>query len=158
MLVIAVSSLAAASMMLGHPGPFAFGVLVALMLAVLAFRAPWLGLLAVFPLAFSICPAPPGIGIQEALFALLVTVVVLKSIAGIAVASGWRTILRQYGMPLGLAGGLTIVNLLVAVSHGVGLADWLRGLIPFLFIGLFIPVALAIEQHPERLGWLGGRA
>lgn len=155
MLVIAVSSLAAASMMLGHPAPFAFGVLVALMLAVLAFRSPWLGLLAVFPLAFSIRPAPPGIGIQEALFALLVTVIVLKSIAGIAVASGWRTMLRQYGMPVGLAGGLAIVNLLVAISHGVGLADWLRRLIPFLFIGLFIPVALAIEQHPERLGWLG---
>jgi len=154
-LVIAVSSLAAVSMMLDHPAPFAFGVLVALMLAVLAFRAPWFGLLAVFPLAFSIRPAPPGIGIQEALFALLVAIVVLKSIAGLVVASGWQTMLRQYGKPLGLAGVLVIANLLVAVSHGVGLADWLRGFVPFLFIGLFIPVAWAIEQHPERLRWLG---
>lgn len=147
--------MAAASMMLGHPALLTFGALVALMLAVLAFRAPWLGLLAVFPLAASIRPAPPGIGAQEAMFALLVAVVVLKSIADAAVATGWRALLKQYGMPLGLAGGLAIVNLSVAVSHGVGLADWLRGLIPFLFIGLFIPVALALEQHPERLRWLG---
>lgn len=155
MLVIFVASLAAASMMLGHPASFAFGALVSLMLVILAFRSPWLGLLAVFPLASSIRPAPPGIGIQEALFALLVAVVVLKSIAGAAVAAGWRALLKQYGIPLGLAGGLAIVNLLVAISHGVSLADWLRGLIPFLFIGLFIPVALAIGRNPERLSWFG---
>lgn len=155
MLVVVVASLAAASMMVGHPASFAFGALIALLLGVLALRVPWLGLLAVFPLAASIRPAPPGIGVQEAVFALLVAVVALKFIADAAVATGWRALLKQYGMPLGLAGGLAIVNLSVAVSHGVGLADWLRGLIPFLFIGLFIPVALALEQHPERLRWLG---
>lgn len=153
--VIAVASLAAASMMLGHPVSFAFGVLVVLMLVVLAFRSCWLGLLAVFPLASSIRPTPPDIGTQEALFALLVAVVILKSIADAAVSMGWRALLKRYGQVLGLAGSLAIVNLAVAVSHGVGLADWLRGLVPFLFIGFFIPVALAIEQHPERLRWLG---
>lgn len=78
MLVISVSSLAAVSMMLGHPAPFAFGTFVALLLTVLAYRSCWLGLLAVFPLASSIRPAPPGIGAQEALFALLVAIVVLN--------------------------------------------------------------------------------
>ncbi|ODU13903.1 MAG: hypothetical protein ABS91_00775 [Thiobacillus sp. SCN 64-35] len=142
-------------MMLGHPALFAFGTFVALLLAVLAYRSCWLGLLAVFPLASSIRPAPPGIGAQEALFALLVAIVVLKSIADAVVATGWRALLKRYGKALGLAGSLVIVNLVVALSHDGSLADWLRGLIPFLFIGLFIPVALTIEQHPERLHWLG---
>ncbi len=153
--VIAVASVAAVFMVLGHPASFAFGALVALMLAVLAFRASWPGLLAVFPLASSIRSAPPSIGIQEALFALLVAVVVLRSIADTVASTGWTTLLKRYRKALALAGGLAIVNLAVALSHGVGLADWLRGLIPFLFIGFFIPVALAIEQRPERLYWLG---
>ncbi|MBT9498180.1 MAG: O-antigen ligase family protein [Zoogloea sp.] len=153
--VITVASLAAASMVLNHPVSFAFGAFGALLLVILAFRSHWLGLLAIFPLASSIRPTPPDIGAQEALFALLVAVVVLKSIAEVAISTGWKTLLRQYGKPLGIACALAIVNLAVAISHGVGLADWLRGLVPFLFIGLFIPVAQAIEHHPERLRWLG---
>ena len=131
--VIAASSLAAASMMPGNPATFAFGTFVMLVFAILAFRAPWPGLLAIFPLASSLHPTPAGMGMQEALFALL----------------------KRYGKALGLAGGLAVANLGVAMAHGVGLADWLRGLVPFLFIGLFIPVALALEQHPDRLRWLG---
>lgn len=153
--VITGASLTAASIVLGHPASFAFGVFGVLMLVILAFRSPWLGLLAVFPLAFSIRPTPQGIGPQETLFALLVAVVVWKSLADAAVSVGWKTLLKLYGKPLGIASILAIVNLAVAVSHGVVLADWLRGLVPFLFIGLFIPVALAIERHPERPRWLG---
>lgn len=153
--VITGASLTAASIVLGHPASFAFGVFGVLMLVILAFRSPWLGLLAVFPLAFSIRPTPQGIGPQETLFALLVAVVVWKSLADAAASVGWKTLLKLYGKPLGIASILAIVNLAVAVSHGVILADWLRGLVPFLFIGLFIPVALAIERHPERLRWLG---
>jgi hypothetical protein len=153
--VIVAASLAAACMVFGHPALFAVGALGALILAALALRSPWLGVLAVFPLAFSIRPAPPGIGMQEAVFALLVAIVFLKSIADAAVAAGWRALVRQFGKALALASILAVINLLVAVSHGVGLADWLRGLIPFLFILLFIPVVLAIDRYPERIRWLG---
>ena len=149
--VIAVATLAAACMMSGHWASLIIGGLASVMLAALAFRAPWLGLLAIFPLASAIHPTPAGIGVQEAGMGLLVAVVTLKSIVDSWLASGWPALLYRYGRPLAFAGALAIVNLAVALFHGVALADWLRGLVPFLFLALFVPVALAIEHHPERL-------
>lgn len=155
MLVIAATALVAALMMPGQGTSFEFGAFLTVLLVILAFRIPWLGLLAVFPLAASLHPAPQGIGLHEALFALLVATVSLKFTADALFSDGWQALLKRFGLPLVLAGGLAIVNLLVAVSHGVGLADWARGIVPFLFIGLFIPVALALDRHPDRVRWIG---
>lgn len=63
--VIAASSLAAASMKLGTLMSFAFGTFVMPMFAILAFRAPWHGLPAIFPLASSLHPMPAGMGYRK---------------------------------------------------------------------------------------------
>jgi hypothetical protein len=51
------------------PGAFFYtGILGAASLVLMALISPWMGLLALFPLAFALRPAPPSIGPQELAF------------------------------------------------------------------------------------------
>lgn len=153
--VILMAVAAAAGSMLGHPVSFMLGALLALILLFLAMRSYWVGLLALFPLVVSIQPTPPSIGLQEAMFAFLTAIVVMKSLADGVVSIGWIGMGRRYGKPIVVASVLITANLIVAISHGVELVDWMCGLVPFLFIVIAIPIAQAIEDRPERLTWLG---
>lgn len=120
-----------------------------------AARSSWLGLLALFSLAFAIRPAPPAIGVQETVFAVLAGIVMVRSLTEGILAGGWRYVAQRYGRPLAIGGLLAVANLTVALSLGVSLGDWLRGVVPFLFLVLAMPLAQALEVRPERLHWLG---
>ena len=136
------------------PG-FWVGIAFALATVLYAARTSWLLLLCLFPLAFAIRPAPDQIGVQEVIFALIATGAILLSVAESIAANSWREALRIFGLPAGMMGGLVVINAYVALSHAVSLTDWLRGLIPFVFLLLAIPLTICLREKPDRLPWLG---
>lgn len=130
------------------------GGLLALAVFVYSVRSSWLILLALFPLAFAMRPAPPAIGAPEAVFALFTLAALLRSGSELFVSAGWRGVASTYALPVLVAGLLSGINLAVAVFQGVSLADWLRGLIPFVFLILALPLVQILRGRPERLRWL----
>lgn len=152
--VLAGASVAAILLSTEVPSFVWGGALLALAVGLLASRASWLLLLALVPLVFAVRPAPERIGIQEAVFALFAVAAVLRGLAERQAAGDGREMVRTYALPILTAGLLVGINGYVALSHGVPLTDWLRGLIPFAFLGLAIPFAIALRERPDRLPWL----
>lgn len=138
----------------GQPASVWLGTTVALAVLVASLRTFWLALFALFPLAFAMHPAPPRIGMQEAVFALFAVVAVSASLLELWRSVGWRGVLRLYAVPGIVASVLVGINLSVALMNDVPLADWLRGLIPFAFLIFALPLTQALRGHPERLSWL----
>jgi hypothetical protein len=109
-------------------------------LAYWALRRPASALLASLPLVFMIHPTPVALGWRELGFAGV--------LAAGGVSSLWhsREVILHHGKRVwwyGLAtAGLLGVNLATAIAHGVTVADWLRGVIPFAFLLYLIPVFL----------------
>lgn len=152
--VLAGASVAAILLATEAPSVVWGGALLALAVGLLASRATWLLLLALVPLVFAVRPAPERIGIQEAIFALFAVAAVLRCLAGLQARGDGREMVRRYALPILAAGLLVGINGYVAISHDVPLTDWLRGLIPFAFLGLAIPLAIVLRERPDRLPWL----
>jgi hypothetical protein len=152
---IAVASVAASLLMQEAGGIFLAGIAVAAFIVLMALFSPWYGLLALFPMAFAIRPTPPSIGLQEAFFAVLLAVVFFGAVLKQLNNHGMGSLLRTFGWFVLSMCGLLAINLVVAHLNQVSLAEWLRGVAPFLFVLAFVPVAILLGHDRERHFWFG---
>jgi len=149
------ASVAAGFLMQEAGGIFAAGIALAILIVLVASISPWMGLLALFPMAFAIRPTPPSIGLQEALFAILLAVVFFGAVARQLKDRGFRPLLQTFGWFVAAMCGLLAINLGVATFNQVPITDWLRGVLPFLFILACVPVAILLGNDRERHFWFG---
>lgn len=127
-------------------------LLMACVTAALAMRIPGFGLLAIFPMLAMIAPTPASIGWREFSFAL----VLISS----GISSIWRgrdiifSEKKYYSIVLSILLVFLIFNFLAARYHNVSLADWVRGVLPFIFIGFSFPIFLEIRKNQKIEEWL----
>jgi O-antigen ligase/polysaccharide polymerase Wzy-like membrane protein len=133
----------------------AAGVAIVGGLAAATLVSPWLGVLALFPLALSVAVPPPAIGTKEAAFAVMTGTVIAVASFNAVRNDGIRKFLRDFGLALTLAGAFFAINFLAAVHENVSFSDWLRGAVPYAFLLLFVPISIGLRNHPDRLRWLG---
>ena len=153
--VIASASVAASFLMQEAGGVFFAGIVAAVLIVLLALISSWFGLLALFPMAFAIRPTPPSIGLQEGLFAVLLAVIFVSAVLRQLKNYGISSFFRTFGWFVLSMCGLLAINLVVAQLNQVSLADWLRGVVPFLFVLAFVPVAILLGHNRERQFWFG---
>ncbi|MBD9586272.1 O-antigen ligase family protein [Pseudomonas sp. PDM03] len=122
---------------------------------IMAAFSPWLGLLTLFPLAFALPPAPTTIGLQEFSFALLLVVITTGTFIECLRAPIARPLLKLWGLTLLAVSTAITINLTVALNNNIPLRDWIRGIIPFLFILNFLPVAVLTGKDENRIRWIG---
>lgn len=134
---------------------FYTGILGVSLLVLTAIISPWLGLLALFPLAFALRPAPPSVGAQEISFAALLAVIFIAALIKLLRTCGIRSVLRLFGIPLLIGAGILSINLAVAMHNHVPMLDWIRGVIPFLFIYALIPVCALVSGDESKIRWVG---
>ena len=134
---------------------FYIAIIGSALLVLTAIIAPWLGLLALFPLAFALHPAPTSIGAQEMAFAALLMAVFLSALIRLLRTLGFRSVLRLFAAPLLIGLGFLVLNLVVAMYHHVPLTDWIRGVVPFLFIYALIPICTLVGREENNIRWLG---
>lgn len=144
-------------LLMQDPGAFFYmGILGAALLILMALKSPWMGLLALFPLAFAMRPAPPSIGFQEIAFAVLLALIFVASLIKLLRSFGAIAALKLFAAPLILGLGILGINLAVAMNNHVPLSDWLRGTVPFLFIYALLPVCVLIGDDESKIRWIGG--
>ena len=153
--IIVGAALTAILLMQETGGSFLAGIALGGFILLLALLSPWLGLLALFPMAFAIRPTPPSIGLQEGIFAILLAVVFFGAVLRQVKSHGINAFLRTFGWFLLVACGLFAINLIVARFNQVALADWVRGVLPFLFVFTFVPVAILLGHDREKHFWFG---
>jgi hypothetical protein len=131
------------------------GIVIIGGLAVATLVSPWLGVLALLPLALSVAAPPPAIGAKEAAFAVMTGTVIATAIFSAIRNGGLLNFLRDFGLALVLAVAFVAINFLAAMHENVSVLDWLRGAIPYAFLLVFVPIAIGLRQHPEQIRWLG---
>lgn len=159
----AVLALASLIALLSGLGTNPVGTIELLALAIIllwAWASPWHGLLAAFPLLAAMLPAPQGIGAREAAFAAVLAAVFTQTLWRHAVSPSpsFRIPLRASLFAGGSITLLLTINFIVAYQSAVPLADWLRGLAPFLLLGMAAPIALLLAEKPQRVYALGAAA
>ncbi|WGK93153.1 O-antigen ligase family protein [Pseudomonas migulae] len=117
--------------------------------------SPWRGLLTLFPLAFALPPAPATVGLQEFSFAVLLVVITTGTFIECLRAPIARPLLKLWGLTLLAVSTAITINLTVALNNNIPLRDWIRGIIPFLFILNFLPVAVLTGKDESRIRWIG---
>jgi len=153
--IITGASIAASLLVQEAGGLFVAGIAAAVVIVLLALFSPWFGLLALFPMAFSIRPTPPSIGIQEALFVVLLAVVFVGALVRGLKNNGIGSLFRVFKWFVLSTCGLLAINLVVAQLNQVPLAEWFRGVLPFLFIFALVPFAILLGNDQERHFWFG---
>lgn len=150
----AVTLLAVAGRVSDGTAAALFPNIVILAIAALALVAPWLGLLALFPLGFALEPAPQGIGLREIGFAAICASICLGAlkVAWQNGTLGWNA--RRFAAPVLLIVAFLALNFAVARGNDISLGYWVRGLIPFLFIALFWPIGIFLNEERNRINWL----
>ena len=154
-MAITAAALVAILFMQGSGVLFYTAMIGSALLVLTAIRSPWLGLLALFPLAFALRPAPPSAGAQEIAFAALTGVIFLSTLFKLLRAQGVRPTLRLFAAPILVGAGFLVLNLAVAMYHPVPLADWIRGVVPFVFIYALIPICALLGREESDIHWLG---
>lgn len=155
-LAIAISACVAVFIMQENGVFFYAGVVGVCFLLLMAGTSPWLGLLALYPLAFMLRPAPPSVGVPEISFAALLAVVFIATFVKLLRSSEVKPVLRFYSYPLMIGLVALGINLAVALKNGVPLADWVRGVTPFLFLYALLPISVLVGDNESRIRWLGG--
>lgn len=122
---------------------------------IMAVFSPWLGMLTLFPLAFALPPAPATVGLQEFSFAVLLAVITTGTFIECRRAPIARPLLKLCGLTLLAVSTAITINLTVALNNNIPLRDWIRGIIPFLFILNFLPVAVLTGKDENRIRWIG---
>lgn len=153
--VIIGASVAAGFLMQEEGGAFFVGIAMSVLIVFLAFCSPWIGLLALFPMAFAIRPTPPTIGLQEAIFTVLLAVVFVGSVLKRVNNKELILLIRQFKYFVLVVCGFLAINLFVAILNSVSFSDWGRGVIPFVFIFTCIPIAILLGDDQERRFWFG---
>ncbi|MBN2974886.1 ligase [Pseudomonas fluorescens] len=154
-MAITAAALVAILFMQGSGVFFYTAMIGSALLVLMAIRSPWLGLLALFPLAFALRPAPPSAGAQEIAFAALMGMIFLSTLFKLLRAQGVRSTLRLFAAPILVGVGFLVLNLAVAMHHPVPLADWIRGAVPFVFIYALIPICALLGREESDIHWLG---
>jgi O-antigen ligase/polysaccharide polymerase Wzy-like membrane protein len=146
--IIILAGMVAMVMAHGGSAGMVLGAVSVLTICALSLRWPEIGLLSVFPLLYAMDPTPAGIGGREVLFAALLVATFVGSVI--------QERLRLLEVLRGLFGKVVLVvtlflciNLWVALTYGVVFQDWLRGVIPFVFIAYQVPVFLMVRAHPS---------
>lgn len=155
---LAIAAAACISILLIQDSGVVFytGILGVSLLLIMALFSPWLGLLALFPLAFSLRPAPLSIGLQEISFAALLAVIFIVALVKLLRSFGISSTIRFFRVPLLIGLGVFSINLAVAMNNHVPLVDWIRGAIPFLFIYALLPVCALVGDDESKIRWVGG--
>ncbi|MCW8276810.1 O-antigen ligase family protein [Pseudomonas sp. PCH199] len=135
---------------------FYIGAIGALLLVLMALASPWHGLLALFPMAFAMRPAPASLGLQELSFAALLSAIFAMSIIKLLRTYKTKDALKIFAAPLLVGFMILGINLAIAILNHVPLSDWLRGVTPFLFIYALFPVCILIGNDESRIRWVGG--
>lgn len=141
--IAAVSLLALGHMHMGSAMQYPALSIVAVLILVSLYR-PSLGLIAALPLLSIIEPAPRELGWQEYVFAAL-----LAASGCMALYKGRQRLLslmHRALIPFLLLVLWVITNLVVALANGVTLSEWLRGLVPFVFLLYGVPVWLEMQE------------
>jgi len=126
-----------------------------LVLVVVSVAESWLGILALFPLVIPIAAPSEAPGAKEAAFAILTVAVLARSVAGAVLRDGFRPLIRDFGIPMLIALALLVVNLYAALKVGTSLHDWVRGVAPYVFLVMAIPISLELRGDMQRVRWLG---
>jgi hypothetical protein len=155
-LAIALAACVAIFIMQGDGILFYAGIVGICFLLLIAVISPWLGLLALYPLAFMLRPAPPSIGLPEFSFVALLAVIFVGAVVRFLRFSNIRSVGRFYSYPLLIGLAVLSINLVVAVKNGVPLVDWIRGVIPFLFLYTLLPISVLVGDNENKIHWLGG--
>lgn len=153
---LALATVSSALLATGNSAAGWPGLLLCLVLCFGAVRKPWLGVVAILPLVFSLPPAPTKVGLREALFAAVLAFVTLNLVVESVRRAGWRATVGVARWPLVLLLSYAAVNYLAAGLNGVPPADWARGIAPFVFLLFAIPVALAVRAEASCRTWLAG--
>ncbi|WP_259331687.1 O-antigen ligase [Pseudomonas sp. FW300-N2A2] len=122
---------------------------------IMAVFSPWLGMLTLFPLALALPPAPVTVGLQEFSFAVLLVVITAGTFIECLRSPAARPHLKLWGLTILAASTAITINLAVALNNNIPLRDWTRGIIPFLFMLNFLPVAVLIGKDGNRIRWIG---
>ncbi|WP_084199100.1 O-antigen ligase family protein [Noviherbaspirillum autotrophicum] len=154
-LVLSASVIAAA--LLQQTSSVAHITALVLVLALIAatMAEPWLGILALFPLVIPIAAPSEAPGIKEAAFAILTTTVLGRSLMGAIARDGITPLAKEFGFPLLIGLALLAVNLFAAVNVGTNLHDWVRGVVPYTFLVMTIPITLELRDDIRRVHWIG---
>jgi hypothetical protein len=67
-----------------------------------------------------------------------------------------KPILKIYAYTMIMGLSAVALNLIAALKSNVPILDWTRGVIPFLFMFLFLPIAALVGNDESRIRWLGG--
>lgn len=127
-------------------------IIGSLIIAILSLMNPGFGILALFPLLVVIQPTPLHPGWRELSFAAVLVAVTAGSVwqgRDILWVDGKR--LRYYGLMVFL---LIVCNLFAAQYHLVDFNDWIRGVLPFSFLGFFVPVYLECRRDSRLIPWV----
>lgn len=114
---------------------------------------PEVGILSILPLLYILPPTPKSIGIKEILFATILSLTFLRAVFDHRVYVV-RLLKTKTALVPVVFGVLIIINLGVAISNNISASDWLRGLIPFLFLLHFVPVYLTLKENNDLLEWI----
>lgn len=121
----------------------------------IAFFNPWLGLLALFPLSFTINSTPETIGFRELSFATLCVTLMVGTVVQIARNGMLRHELRKWGALIVIVVAYLALNFFVGRANAIPVQDWVRGLAPFVFLLVFWPVFVLLQSRADGIKWLG---
>ncbi|MEB0200108.1 O-antigen ligase domain-containing protein, partial [Pseudomonas sp. 5S4] len=155
-LAIALAACVAILILQGNGSLFYAGIVGICFLLLMAAVSPWLGLLALYPLAFMLPPAPTSMGLPELTFVALLAVIFIGTFVRVLRSSEIRSVGEFYFYPVLIGLVILCVNLAVAVNNNVPLVDWVRGVIPFLFLFTLLPISVLVGSNESRIRWLGG--
>lgn len=152
---LGLASVAAALLLSGNPVANVAALALVLVVILMTVATPWLGILALFPLVIPIAAPAEAAGLREVAFALLTMAVLFRSMLGAIVREGLGSIVKQFGIPVLISLSLLVVNFLAAHNVGTSLHDWIRGVLPYVFLVMALPIALEMRGDMQRVRWLG---
>lgn len=154
---LVISIAAFSSICLIQESGFLFDVGIAgiFSLIIMAAFSPWLGLLAIFPMVLAIPPAPTSIGLPELSFIALLGVVSIGALLQIFRSDSRSHKLKICSIALLSGFVLLSINLFIAINNNILLVDWIRGVVPFIFIYMFLPIGVLVNNDENKIKWIG---
>lgn len=146
--IVVFSSVTAFILANGTSWLLVVGLCFAIYILIVAIFSQWLGMLALFPLVFSLPPTPSSVGVREAIYAALVLIVGFGVLFNEFRSFGTKCFFKKHSKGILVFLVFLVVNGVVAFSRNVGFSDWLRGLVPFLFVLMYVPVSILLERNP----------
>lgn len=133
---------------------YVFSLILNALIFAKGMKNPWLLLLAAIPLFFSMEPVPVSLGVGESIIVLTLIGYVLGTYYQVFKA-------RQFiGLNYALYGTgiftiLVLFSCWSSLTQQVLFSDWLRGISPYLFLYLIIPISITFENDFEfKIKWL----